>query len=169
MLEYKEVKNFPGYKIGNDGSLLSSKRGKGYIKTFPNPEEYRFAYLYKDNKRHILAVHRLVAEHFVPNPNNYDCVNHKDENKENNLYTNLEWCTKSYNRKYGTCDERRFDALSPLYAVDQLDLDGNFIRKWRSCREAARALGLKNGTSICNCVHGRKNTSAGFKWRKSIK
>ena len=51
-------------------------------------------------------VHRLIALTFIPNPNNYPCVNHKDENKLNNVVHNLEWCTKSYNHTYGTCIER---------------------------------------------------------------
>ena len=52
-------------------------------------------YAYKN-----IAIHRLVAESFIPNPNNYNQVNHKDENKHNNSVDNLEWCTSSYNIRY---------------------------------------------------------------------
>ena len=52
-------------------------------------------YTYKN-----IAIHRLVAETFIPNPNNYNQVNHKDENKHNNSVDNLEWCTQSYNIRY---------------------------------------------------------------------
>lgn len=166
MVEYKTIEEYPDYKIGNDGSVLSSKRKKGYINVFPNPEGYMFAYLYKDNKKHVVAVHRLVAKYFVPNPNKYDCVNHKDENKTNNNATNLEWCSHSYNRKYGTCENRRTLALSKKFAIDQYDLQGNFIKRWHNAREAVRALGKTNSSSIINCVNHHSKTSFGYIWKK---
>lgn len=52
------------------------------------------------------SVHQLVAKAFIPNPNGYDQINHKDENKENNYVSNLEWCTAAYNNAYGTRIER---------------------------------------------------------------
>ena len=126
-----------------------------------------FAYLYKDNKRHPVAVHRLVAKHFLPNPNNYDCVNHKDENPRNNCVSNLEWCTHSYNRKYGTCEKRRVATLASQYAINQYDLNGNFIKKWNNVREAARALGLSSSSAITNCTNHLTKTSYGFVWKKA--
>ena len=54
-----------------------------------------------------MLVHRVVADAFIPNPNNYPCINHKDENPANNKVENLEWCTYKYNNNYGTFAERR--------------------------------------------------------------
>ena len=55
-------------------------------------------------------VHRIVAETFINNPNNYKYVNHKDENPSNNCVTNLEWCTQKYNINYGTGNQKRSEA-----------------------------------------------------------
>jgi hypothetical protein len=67
-----------------------------------------------NNKKRISRnVHRLVAEAFIPNPNNYPCINHKDECRTNNVVDNLEWCTYEYNLNYGNrnklaSENRRF-------------------------------------------------------------
>lgn len=63
--------------------------------------------LHKDKQTKGFLVHRLVAEHFIPNPKEYKEVNHKDEKKTNNYVDNLEWCDKVYNANYGTTQERR--------------------------------------------------------------
>ena len=65
---------------------------------------------------HKKTIHRLVAEAFIPNPNNYPCINHKDENKENNNANNLEWCTYKYNSNYGTCRERTLEKINAYYS-----------------------------------------------------
>lgn len=71
-----------------------------------------------------------MAQLFVPNPNNYTYVNHKDENKRNNTYSNLEWCTFEYNMNYGT------------KPVLQKDLNGNIISEYKSLSEAHRVTGF---------------------------
>ena len=67
---------------------------------------YESISLYKDYKSKSFKVHRLVAEAFVPNPNNLPFVNHIDEDKVNNMVENLEWCTRQYNNNYGRRNEK---------------------------------------------------------------
>lgn len=64
-------------------------------------------FLRKKGKNKTLLIHRLVAENFIPNPNNYSCVNHIDENKSNNNVLNLEWCNYEYNNTYKNIHLRR--------------------------------------------------------------
>lgn len=79
------------------GRLLHIKQT--YMK--PTKDEYiEFVLTHSDGKKHLHTSHRMVAEAFIPNPDNLPCVNHKDENKYNNNVINLEWCTYSYNANY---------------------------------------------------------------------
>lgn len=64
------------------------------------PKPYCQVCLSKNGEKVCYFVHRLVAETFIPNPDNLPCVNHKDENPSNNYLNNLEWCTQAYNTQY---------------------------------------------------------------------
>lgn len=177
---YKDIEGFPGYKIGNDGSILSNKRGKGYINSFKNANGYMNAVLYNNGKRSTISLHKLIAQAFLPNPNNYDCINHKDENPLNNYVhvnpdgsinhekSNLEWCSRSYNRTYGTCEEKRKKTMSATLAVAQYDLEGHLLNVFSNCREAARYLNLdqRASFSISRCALGFTKISHGYVWKK---
>lgn len=103
----KELTKYPGYYVDELGKIYSLK-GKTLreLKQYPKTHGYLYVTLFKDNKRCYLRVHRLVAEAFLPNPNNLPEVNHKDEDKANNRVNNLEWCTAHDNKTYGTRRER---------------------------------------------------------------
>lgn len=102
-----EIKNFPGYYVDR-GGVIYSRKGEHLreLKQYPKTHGYLYVTLFRDGKRYYLRVHRLVAEAFIPNPDNLPEVNHKDENKTNNFASNLEWCTSHDNKVYGSRREK---------------------------------------------------------------
>ena len=104
----EEWKNIPGYEgkyfISSFGRLMNNK---GLImKPMKCSNGYLTACLWLNNVQQKILIHRLVANAFIPNPNNLNEVNHIDEDKENNQYTNLEWCTHLYNMNYGNVGKK---------------------------------------------------------------
>lgn len=103
--EWKDISGYGGrYKISNTGKVMSfAKSKKGRIrKLCTDSDGYLIVTLHKKPKEmKTCKVHRLVAMAFVNNPNNLPEINHIDENKLNNTYSNLEWCTTQYNLTYG--------------------------------------------------------------------
>lgn len=91
MSEFVGVEGFPGYYISKEGVVLGVK-GSPLTQSL-NVDGYPVVYMRKDGKNCCKRVHRLLATAFIPNPNNYPVVNHKDGNKENYSLENLEWCT----------------------------------------------------------------------------
>ena len=99
----KEIEKYPGYYVDDTGKVYSNKLGSlREIKQRPKTHGYLYVTLSVNNKRYFPRVHRLIAEVFIPNPNNLPEVNHKDENKTNNRVDNLEWCTSHDNKVYGS-------------------------------------------------------------------
>ena len=132
---WKDISGYPNYQISNLGRVWSKKR-QIYLKQFKNNSGYSQVTLSAINgkcKREL--VHRLVALTFVDNPNNYPCVNHKDENKENNTASNLEWCDRSYNINYGDRNNKASKAISKKIRCIETGVIYN------SGKEAAMALG----------------------------
>lgn len=124
--------------------------------------------LSKSGIKETKKIHRLVAETFINNPNNYNYINHIDCNKTNNNVKNLEWCTQKYNvqeahkhnlRKY-VKGEKNVNSKK----VKQYDLKGNLIKIWDCTMDIQRQLGFKNCNISLNCL-GKRRTAYGFKWR----
>ena len=113
--EWKTIEGYENYQVSNLGNVKSldyNRTGKEKIlKPAKNKNGYSMIQLFQNGKGKGFLLHRLVAQAFLPNPNNYPQVNHKDEDKTNNLFSNLEWCTPSYNNNYGTKNERHSKAL----------------------------------------------------------
>ena len=97
---WKTIQDYGGlYQVSNTGKVRDLKN---HIKSvYKNNKGYTCLSLYYNGKTYHPTVHRLVAKAFIPNPNNYEQVNHKDCNKENNNVENLEWCNQRYNYDEG--------------------------------------------------------------------
>lgn len=97
----KRIKGFPDYLIAKDGRVFSLKSKKFLKKTLHKRDGYFYYTLFIGNgKNKKVKIHRLIALHYLPNPNNHPCINHIDGNKKNNSIKNLEWCTHSHNNKH---------------------------------------------------------------------
>ena len=106
--KWVNIENHPSYFISNFGRVFSKKSNKVMKNRVVSKNGYQQITL--DNSQ--LLVHRLVAQAFIPNPNNLPCVNHKDENKKNNDVRNLEWCTYKYNNEYNGRIDKCRDKIS---------------------------------------------------------
>lgn len=160
---WKDKKDYEGlYQTSNLGRVKSFKFGKERIlKPGTDKNGYLLVNLCKNGKVKTFKVHRLVAEAFLPNPDNLPEVNHKDENKQNNVVSNLEWCDRKYNINYGTGVRRSY--LQRCKPVLQYDLEGNFVREWKSIRECGRN-GYDQG-NVTSCCRGKQKTHKGFIWK----
>jgi len=95
-----EIPNIPNHYINKNGEIYSSHYHK-ILKQTISDRGYSVIRISLNAIKKTYRVHRLVAETFIPNPNNYKEINHKDENKKNNCVENLEWCDRKYNVNYG--------------------------------------------------------------------
>ena len=164
------TKQSPKYAVTLEGKVISldfkNTGKKKYLKLTLASSGYLVANIH----RKVIPVHRLVAEAFIPNPNNFPCVNHKDGIRTNNHLDNLEWCSYSHNNFHAY---RELNKQSPLKGktgslcknskpVEQI-LDGETIKVWGSASEAGR-----NGFSqahISSVCRGERKHHKGFIWK----
>ena len=168
------VKGYEGlYEVSNWGRVKSVDR---YIRSRWNCErkingqiieprkrgDYYAVTLWTKQTQKTFSVHRLVAEAFIPNPQNLPCVNHKSEGKTENQVWNLEWCTAKYNCNYGTKIERSCKKKSK--PVLQYTKNGQFIAKYLSIKDAAEKNDIHQ-SKISLAVNGKRKSAGGFIWK----
>ena len=159
--KWKDIPNFNGlYQVSNNGNIKRAK-DEYIFKKNKNSRGYRIITLTKDKKEYSLSVHRLVAEAFIPNPNNLPQINHKDGNKLNNKIENLEWCTQSENMKHAY--KNKLEIKSGKKVV-QFDLDMKIIKIWDKIIEAEKEYKIAHGKITMVCKNKRK-TAGGYIWR----
>ena len=134
------------YQVSDLGEVRNSK-GRILKPEYSN-KGYACVHLRKDGKNKKYRIHRLVAQVFIPNPDNLPMVNHKDEDKLNNLASNLEWCDNTYNSQYP-------NNLS-VYCFD-------LNKYFKSASEAAVHTGVCR-TSIVKCCNRKLQQAGGMLW-----
>ena len=190
---WKDIEGFEGlYQVSNLGRVRSLghdawHKGRVLKQSFDGKGNYLFVGLHKDGKIKQKNVHRLVAETFIPNPNNLPCVNHINEIKTDNRAINLEWCTVEYNSNYGNSKKNMIDSrrknndqeeinrkiketkrkngsFSCEKPVAQYTMDGILVSTYDSATDAERKTGISRG-GIQRCCIGRYSQAKGYVWK----
>ena len=173
---WKDIKGYEGrYLVSNRGRVKSLERivirknGRKFsikeriLKPFTNHSGYLVVILSGGNgKNKTFLVHRLVCKAFHENPKSKPCVNHIDENKANNVVSNLEWCTYEENNNYGTRTARI--AKTQSKPVGQYTLDGELVKIWQSTSDVQRQLGFSQA-HISKVARGKRKTAYGYVWK----
>ena len=146
----KDVVGYEGlYAVTSCGKVWSYK-SKRFLTPEDNGHGYLRVKLCKDGKEKKYMIHRLVAEAYIPNPNNLPQVDHIDENKTHNYINNLQWIT---NR-----DNCRKSHNKPIL---QYTIEGEFVREWSSATDVGR----EAQSNIWYCLNGRTKTAYGYIWK----
>ena len=180
---WKTIEDYPNYMVSNMGRI--KRLSTGYYRRTEKiliPQLQNNGYLHiklsQNGKPKCFLLHRLVAQTFLPNPDNLPQVNHKDEDKTNNRVDNLEWCDRKYNINYGNglikrvktnIENGTYRKIGKLNKekfskpILQFTKDGDFVKKWNSISDAEKETGISY-KQICNCLKQRQKTAKGFKW-----
>lgn len=181
---WRDIKDYEGlYEVNNLGrvkSLNYRRTGKEKVlKARKNSCGYLFVALCKDGVLKQFRVHRLVAEAFIPNPENKPCIDHLNTDRTDNRVENLRWCTCQENSNNPLTRQKYSEALKgekapwygkfgaehnnskPIVGINKTT--GEEVR-FACAREAERVLGIGH-SSITNCTKGRKKSAGGYLWR----
>jgi hypothetical protein len=176
-VKWADVIGYEGlYEVSTDGRIRTVQHvtnghtipSKELAVSIYKSQRYARVRLYKDGKSKDILVHRIVAETFIPNPENKPQVNHIDGNRTNNRVDNLEWCTQAENNRHAIDNglQNPYTAIEATKKkVLQLSMDGEFIKEWSSLTEAAKSLKLQV-SNISHCCSGRIRSTGGYKWRR---
>lgn len=170
MIEYRVVKGFENYTIGNDGVVINNITGKPKKPTCNHSGKgYFYVDLYNKNIHKRWYIHRLVAENFIPNKEGKPYINHKDGDPSNNNVNNLEWCTPLENvehaskiiktmHQYNDANNKRKKKVKMLEKNTHRTLC-----VFESIRDAERATGIPS-SNICACLKNRQSYTKEYAW-----
>lgn len=152
----KLISNYSKYLIDTNGNVFSTHSNK-ILKPGTYQNGYKYVQIRNDegelkNER----VHLLVARAYLPNPLKLPQVHHKDENKGNNVLSNLEWCTGHYNQQQSAYKKHK--------SVEMLNSTGTVLRTFDSLKSAANYIG-RTESILSRACNGQRKTSAGYIWR----
>lgn len=182
--EWRDIDGYEGlYQVSDLGRVRSCDsirithnqfgEHKGFykgriLKPRTKKDGYSYAVLCKGCKEKEYKIHRLVAQTFIPNPDNLPCVDHKNTIRNDNRVSNLRWCTYRSNIRDNLITKERVKNASANNGrkrskrVVQKTLGGVVVKVWPSLNEARR-----NGFSHCNiwaCCNGKRKMAHGYKW-----
>ena len=159
---WKDIEGYEElYQVSNFGRVKRVTTGR-ILKGGKNTSGYIQIYLYKQGIRDVNRIHRIVAQSFIPNPENKPEINHIDEDKTNNRVDNLEWVTKKENTNHGTRNKRVSKALSiPIIATN---LKTGELTEFYGTNECARQLGLHQ-QHISKVLAGKRNHTGGYTFK----
>lgn len=197
MEEWRDVVGYEKmYQVSNYGRVKSLSRvgdnghyiKESYLHIRKDKDGYCIVTFFKHGIRKDWKVHRLVAIAFIPNPDNFSYVNHKDEIKSNNYVENLEWCTAAYNTNYGSRNKKVSEKLrgrehpenrganNYFYGksfargkhpqakrVFQFTVDGVLVGEHDCTISAAESVGVSQ-SAISMCCRGKRRQIKGYKW-----
>ncbi|AZD21234.1 HNH homing endonuclease [Pseudomonas chlororaphis subsp. aurantiaca] len=119
----KPLKSFPHYAVTIDGRVISFKGKQPRVLKAATNKGYLYVCITADNHKHFKSVHRLVAQAFLPNPENKPEVNHKDSNRANARLENLEWVTPKENTDHSRTGPAWEARIAELSLIENLKFD----------------------------------------------
>lgn len=157
---WKHINGYEDYMVSNLGRVKSLKYEKEKIlRPGNNGDGYLFVTLYKNTKKKHYLVHLLVAQAFIPNPDNLPIINHKNEIKTDNSVSNLEWCTYQYNNTYNNKHVKIGRKISKKVGCFK---DGNLIKVYSAIIDVEND-GFNHG-NVVSCCKGKFTQHHGYQW-----
>lgn len=157
--EWKIIPDYPDYAVSNTGKVATLKTGR--LRKFSDHKGYKQCMVRKDKKAYNRFVHRLVANAFLPQPEEGQVIDHINGIRDDNRVENLRWCSQNENLHFDLALQHREHLRKQC---SQYTLDGTYIATYESAFEAEKVTGIKSG-SIDNCCKGKKLSCGGYQWK----